>query len=103
MGAYIKEKYADASYMLNFTSFAREDSKGNLVDKPGKFAVENVFHRRNLPYFMIDLRGLSVNTFLKDEFVSNLNQGIDEEKAWTHYIDGIFYIDINQNPTYPEE
>jgi hypothetical protein len=37
---------------------------------------------------------------LKQRFSSVINQGIDEERKWHEFIDGIFYIDINKDPIY---
>lgn len=103
LGAYIKKKYGKSSYMLNFSSYGRYSSEDKVVDKPGKLAVENVFYDTKSPYFFIDLRNLPVNSFLKHDFVSTINQGIDQKRVWSDFIDGIFYIDINKNPTYLEK
>lgn len=103
MGAYIKQKYGEASYMLNFSSYGRYKSDNKVVDKPGKLAIENIFHNTRSPYFLINLKDVPANSFLQRNFVSTINQGIDQERVWSKFIDGIFYIDINRNPTYPEK
>ncbi|UWX58856.1 erythromycin esterase family protein [Chryseobacterium oranimense] len=95
MGAYIRRKYGKASYMIDFSSYAKKNIKGNLMNKPGKLAVENIFHETKTPYFFINLRNIPENSFLKKEFVSTINQGIDQKRIWSRYFDGIFYIDTN--------
>ncbi|MFP3598748.1 erythromycin esterase family protein [Chryseobacterium sp. SIMBA_029] len=104
LGAYLKNKYGKASYMIDFSSYARQNPvNGNTIEKPGKLAVENVFHDTKVPYFFINLRAVPSTSFLKKEFVSTINQGMDEKKQWSSLFDGIFYIDINKNPTYPKK
>ncbi|KFF12915.1 hypothetical protein IW15_09035 [Chryseobacterium soli] len=104
LGTYIKNKYGKASYMIDFSSYARQNPvNGNTIEKPGKFAVENVFHDTKTPYFFINLREIPSTSFLKKGFVSTINQGMDEKKQWSSLFDGIFYIDINKNPTYPKK
>lgn len=103
LGAYIKKKYRKASYMLDFSSYGRQDTPNIISEKPGKFAIENIFHNTQRPYFFIDLRGIPESSLLKKEFVSTLNQGADEKRKWSNLVDGIFYIDINKNPTYPKK
>ncbi|KXH79708.1 erythromycin esterase family protein [Chryseobacterium kwangjuense] len=95
LGAYIRNKYGKASYMIDFSSYAKKNFKGSIGDKPGKFAIENAFHETKTPYFFINLRNIPESSPLKKEFVSTINQGIDQKKTWSHFIDGIFYIDIN--------
>lgn len=99
LGAHIRNKYGKASYMIDFSSFAKKNSKGNIANKPGKFAVENIFHETKTPYFFINLRSIPESSPLKKEFVSTINQGIDQKKTWSHFFDGIFYIDINTEHT----
>lgn len=104
LGTYIKNKYGKASYIIDFSSYARQNPvNDNTIEKPGKFAVENVFHDTKAPYFFINLRAVPSTSFLKKEFVSTINQGMDEKKQWSSLFDGIFYIDINKNPTYPKK
>lgn len=104
LGTYIKNKYGKASYMIDFSSYARQSPiNGNSIEKPGKLAVENIFHSTKVPYFFINLRAVPSTSFLKKEFVSTINQGMDEKKQWSSLFDGIFYIDINKNPTYPKK
>lgn len=103
LGAYIKKKYGKASYMLTFSSYARHDAENKIVDKPGKLAIENDFHNTKSPYFFIDFKKIPANSFLKNHFVSTINQGIDQKRQWSKFTDGIFYIDINKNPSYPEK
>jgi len=103
MGTYIKKKYGKSSYMLNFSSYARYSNGNKIVDKPSKLAVENAFHATGFPYFFINLKSLPQSSFLKHDFVSTINQGIAQKRVWSDFIDGIFYIDINRNPTYLEK
>ncbi|WP_286848062.1 MULTISPECIES: erythromycin esterase family protein [Sphingobacterium] len=100
LGTYLKRKYGAQAYSLDFTSYGRYDKTGRVVDRVGKLAVENVFHATKLPYFFLDLRELSNNSILKQNFSSVINQGIDEDRRWHDFIDGIFYIDINKDPIY---
>ncbi|PWN57967.1 erythromycin esterase family protein [Chryseobacterium viscerum] len=95
LGAYIKSKYGNASYMIDFSSYAKLNTTKNLTDKPGKLAIENTFHAMKTPYFFINLRTIPENSVLKKEFVSTINQGTDQKKVWSHFFDGIFYIDTN--------
>lgn len=95
LGAYIKNKYGKASYMLDFSSYAQKNDKGILINKPGKFAIENVFHDTKTPYFFINLRDIPESSLLKKEFTSTINQGIDQKRIWSRSFDGIFYIDTN--------
>lgn len=95
LGSYIKDRYGKASYMLDFSSYAKLNESKNLTDQPGKLAVENIFHETKTPYFILDLRSVQENSYLKKEFVSTINQGTDQKKIWSHFIDGIFYIDTN--------
>ncbi|MEI2271777.1 erythromycin esterase family protein [Sphingobacterium sp. ML3W] len=102
LGAYIKKKYGHQAYMLDFSSYGKKNDAGQIVGKPGKLAIENLFHQTGVPYFFLDLRGLPDTSLLRRPFVSVINQGIEEERKWTDYIDGIFYIDLNKRPTYLE-
>lgn len=95
LGSYIKDRYGKSSYMLNFSSYAKLSTSKNLTDQPGKLAVENIFHETKKPYFIMDLRNVPTSSYLKKEFVSTINQGADQRKIWSHFIDGIFYIDTN--------
>ncbi|PIF44655.1 erythromycin esterase-like protein [Chryseobacterium sp. 52] len=95
LGAYIKSKYGKASYMIDFSSYAQAGEKGNITDKPGKFAIENIFHDTRTPYFFLNLRNIPENSLLKKEFVSTINQRIDQKRNWSRLFDGIFYIDTN--------
>jgi len=99
LGTYIKKKYGNASYMLNFSSYTKKDHNGNLTNKPGKFAIENILHETKTPYLFINLKDITKKSPLKKEFVSTINQGIDEKRYWSHYLDGIFFIDINTQLT----
>jgi len=100
LGAYIKRRYGNQAYSLDFTSYGRYNKPGRVVDRVGKLAVENVFHAVKSPYFFLDLRELPDNSILKQNFSSVINQGIDENRKWYEFIDGIFYIDINKDPIY---
>ncbi|MDF2475095.1 MAG: hypothetical protein K0S24_578 [Sphingobacterium sp.] len=100
LGAYIKKKFGDQVYCLDFTSYGRYNEVNRIVDKASKLALENVFHATRSPYFFLDLRSLPKNSLLGQHFNSIINQGIDENRKWRDYIDGIFYIDINKNPIY---
>ncbi|WP_436831797.1 erythromycin esterase family protein [Parapedobacter sp. DT-150] len=103
MGTYIKNRYGESAYMLNFSSYARYRDGNKIVDKPSKLAIENAFHATGFPYFFVDLKSLPQGSFLKHDFVSTINQGVAQKRVWSDFIDGIFYIDINRNPTYPEK
>ncbi|CAI8905191.1 erythromycin esterase family protein [Chryseobacterium sp. IT-36CA2] len=95
LGAPIKNKYGKASYMIDFSSYAKYNKTGTLMDKPGKLAIENRFHATKTPYFFINLRNIPQSSVLKKEFVSTINQGVDQKKNWSAFFDGIFYIDTN--------
>ncbi|UKB85084.1 erythromycin esterase family protein [Chryseobacterium sp. MEBOG06] len=95
LGTYIKNKYGKASYMVDFSSYAKLNEVKSLFNKPGKLAIENTFHATKTRYFFIDLRSIPGNSPLKKEFVSTINQGTDQKKVWSRYFDGIFYIDTN--------
>lgn len=95
LGSYIKERYGKTSYMLDFSSYAKLNPSQNLTDKPGKLAVENIFHKMKTPYFIMDLRNIPTSSYLKKEFISTINQGADQNKIWSHFMDGIFFIDTN--------
>ena len=100
LGAYIKRRYGNQAYSLDFTSYGRYNKTGRIVDRVGKRAVENVFHAVKSPYLFLDLRELPDNSIFKQNFSSVINQGIDENRKWHEFIDGIFYIDINKDPIY---
>ncbi|MGE8293254.1 MAG: erythromycin esterase family protein [Sphingobacterium sp.] len=102
LGAYIKKKYGRQAYMIDFSSYGQKNNTGQIEGKPGKLAIENIFHQTGVPYFFLDLRGLPDTVPLGKPFVSVINQGIEEERKWADYIDGIFYIDLNKRPTYLE-
>jgi erythromycin esterase-like protein len=95
LGAYIKSKYGKSSYMVDFSSYSKNNKTGTPMDRPGKLAIENTFHATKTPYFFIDLRSIPESSVLKKEFVSTINQGTDQKKAWSRFFDGIFYIDTN--------
>jgi Erythromycin esterase homolog len=103
LGAYLKKKYDRQAYMLDFSSYGQKNDAGQTVDKPSKLAIENIFHQTGVPYFFLDLRSLPDTALLRRPFVSTINQGMEEERKWTDYIDGIFYIDVNKRPTYFEQ
>lgn len=100
LGAYIKRRYGNQAYSLDFTSYGRYNKTGRVVDRVGKMAVENLFHATKSPYFFLDLRQLPNNSIFKQNFSSVINQGIDENRKWYEFIDDIFYIDINKDPIY---
>lgn len=100
LGAYIKNTYANNAYMIAFSSFGRYNSQNQVADKPSKYAVEHIFHAMEIPYFFLNLTQVPEQSFLKNEFVSTINQGISQKRRWSSYVDGIFYIDVNKNPTY---
>jgi len=95
LGAYIKSKYGKASYMVDFSSYTKYNKTGTPMDKPGKLAIENIFHATKTPYFFINLRSLRESSVLKKEFISTINQGTDQKKVWSRFFEGIFYIDTN--------
>lgn len=99
LGGYIKSKYGKASYMIGFSSYAKYNKTGTLADKPGKLAIENTFHTTKTPYFFINLRNIPQTSVLRKEFVSTINQGVDQKKNWSAFFDGIFYIDTNTSLT----
>lgn len=100
LGAYIKNRYGNQAYSLDFTSYGRYNKTGRVVDRVGNMAIENTFHATKSPYFFLDLRRLPNNSIFKKNFSSVINQGIDENRKWYEFIDGIFYIDINKDPIY---
>ena len=95
LGYYIKKRYGKASYRVDFSSYAKLNDAKSFFNKPGKLAIENTFHAMKTPYFFIDLRSIPENALLKKEFVSTINQGVDQKKKWSQFFDGIFYIDTN--------
>lgn len=99
LGSYIRNKYGTSSYIIDFSSYAQRNETGSISDKPGKFAIENLFHKTKTPYFFLNLRNIPESSFLKKEFVSTINQKIDMKKNWSRSFDGIFYIDINKTLT----
>ncbi|KFF27096.1 erythromycin esterase family protein [Chryseobacterium vrystaatense] len=99
LGSYIRNKYGTSSYIIDFSSYAQRNETGSISDKPGKFAIENIFHKTKTPYFFLNLRNIPESSFLKKEFVSTINQKIDMKKNWSRSFDGIFYIDINKTLT----
>ncbi len=99
LGAYIKSKYGKTSYMIDFSSYTRLNPTKTPADKPGKLAIENIFHATKTPYFFINLRTVPETSVLKKEIVSTINQGVDQKKNWSRFFDGIFYIDTNTSLT----
>ncbi|SFN23198.1 Erythromycin esterase homolog [Chryseobacterium oleae] len=95
LGAYIRNQYGNSAYIMDFSSYAQQNNNGSISDKPGKYAIENVFHRTKTPYFFLNLRNIPESSFLKKEFVSTINQKTDMKKNWSRSFDGIFYIDTN--------
>ncbi|WP_223607121.1 erythromycin esterase family protein [Chryseobacterium sp. OSA05B] len=95
LGAYIRNQYGKTSYIIDFSSYAQKNEGGSISDKPGKFAIENIFHRTKTPYFFLNLRNIPESSFLKKEFVSTINQKMDMKRNWSRSFDGIFYIDTN--------
>lgn len=102
LGSYIKKKYGSKSYMLDFSSFGYKVENA-IAETPGKLSIENRFHDMKIPYFFLDLRSIPNQSFLKKDFNSTINQGFNEKRNWSKTIDGIFYIDINQEPTYQKQ
>lgn len=100
LGTYIKKKYGEQAYILGFSSYGRSDDNGRIVEKPSKLAIENVFHDTNTPYFFLNLQGLPERSKLKQSFVSIMDQQIEEDRKWSNFFDGIYYIDINKQPSY---
>ncbi|MCT2561061.1 erythromycin esterase family protein [Chryseobacterium herbae] len=95
LGSYIRNKYGKSSYIIDFSSYAQRNETGSISDRPGKFAIENIFHKTKTPYFFLNLRNIPESSFLKKEFVSTINQRIDMKRNWSRSFDGIFYIDTN--------
>ncbi|MGV0967300.1 erythromycin esterase family protein [Empedobacter falsenii] len=99
LGQYIKEKYKNQSYAIGFTSYGVYNPLKQITNTPNKYAIENVFHQLNQPYFFLDFRQISSQSILKTEYFSVLDQGMNVKAEWSDFVDGIFYIDVNQVPT----
>ncbi|MDM1546922.1 erythromycin esterase family protein [Empedobacter falsenii] len=99
LGQYIKEKYKNQSYAIGFTSYGVYNPLKQITNTPNKYAIENVFHQLNQPYFFLDFRQISSQSILKTEYFSVLDQGMNVKAKWSDFVDGIFYIDVNQVPT----
>ncbi|HCC92807.1 MAG TPA: hypothetical protein DEQ26_00510, partial [Flavobacteriaceae bacterium] len=99
LGQYIKERYKNQAYAIGFTSYGVYNPLKQITNTPNKYAIENVFHQLNQPYFFLDFRQISSQSILKTEYFSVLDQGMNVKAKWSDFVDGIFYIDVNQVPT----
>ncbi|MDM1298105.1 erythromycin esterase family protein [Empedobacter falsenii] len=99
LGQYIKEKYKNQSYAIGFTSYGVYNPLKQITNTPNKYAIENVFHQLNQPYFFLDFRQIPSQSILKTEYFSVMDQGMNVKAKWSDFVDGIFYIDVNQVPT----
>lgn len=99
LGQYIKEKYKNQSYAIGFTSYGVYNPLKQIINTPNKYAVENAFHQLNQPYFFLDFSQIPNQSALKSEYYSVIDQGMNVKAKWSDFVDGIFYIDVNQEPT----
>lgn len=99
LGQYIKERYKNQSYAIGFTSYGVYNPLMQIANTPNKYAIENAFHQLNQPYFFLDFRQIPSQSILKTEYFSVMDQGMNIKAKWSDFVDGIFYIDVNQLPT----
>lgn len=94
MGKYISDKYKDSLFTIAFTSFAHHNGKGGIKNKASNRSLEYILHQAKEPYLYINMKDIPPHSWMKDQFISVMNQGLNEKADWAQLVDCIFYIDI---------
>lgn len=93
MGEYIKQKYGEQCYSINFTSFSDSNNLSNSEKLYNNKSLEYLLHQLNYPFLYFDFNEIDSTSFLRNEFVMNCNQRLSLNAKWSKITDGIFYID----------
>lgn len=93
MGKRIKDHFGDSMYTITFSSYGRLNSEGSLMNRLGNKSLEYLIHRGNYAYAYIDFDSISPKSFLNEEFISGINQGLDIKARWSKRTDMMIYID----------
>jgi erythromycin esterase len=99
LGKYIHDRYKNQVYSIGFTSYGEFNPLKQIFKTPNKFAVENAYHQLKKPYFFLNFRQIPNQSVLKSEYYSVIDQAINTKAKWSDFVDGIFYIDVNQVST----
>ena len=98
MGEYIKHKYKESCYVMNFTSNYGETiniSNGGAlsINDASNQSIEYLLHDMKHEYSYIDFRDLNIHSPLNDTIsLKCLGHG-NHVANWSTMIDGLFYID----------
>jgi erythromycin esterase-like protein len=92
-GRYLKNHYKDSLYTVVFGSFGRLNSKGTLYKTMGNKSLEYLIHTTGIPYAYIKSEEVAFHSFLKHEFVSGINQGMNMNAQWLSMTDLYIYVD----------
>ncbi len=88
MGAYIKEKYLDRCYSINFTSFSNANNLSRSDKLYNNKSVEYLLHKLNIPYLFFDFNQIDSTSFLRNEIIMNCNQRLSFNAKWCKITDG---------------
>lgn len=93
MGEYIKKKYGERCYSINFTSFSNTENLSNSNKLYSNKSVEYLLNQLNNPYLYFDFNEIDSTSYLQNKFVMNCNQRLSLYAEWSKITDGVFYID----------
>ena len=93
MGEWIKKKYGDKVYSIQFTSYAHARNLSDSEKIYSNKTVEYLLHQLNAPYLYLDFDDTDSSSFLRGEIVMNCNQEMNLHAPWSKVADAVFYID----------
>lgn len=103
MGEYVKKKYGEQCYSINFTSFSNASNLSNSEKLYNNKSVEYLLHQLNSPFLYFDFNEIDSTSFLQNDIVMNCNQRLSLNARWSKITDGVFYIDKMTGLTKLEE
>jgi erythromycin esterase-like protein len=98
-GQYLKAHYKQAMYTVVFSSYRRLNEYGCLSNTMGNKSLEYLLHNMYIPYAYIPTNVIPENSFFKQEFVSGINQGMNQKSDWYSMLDLYIFIDTMQSVT----
>jgi hypothetical protein len=92
-GQYLKNHYKGSLYTVVISSFGRLNAGGGLYRMMGNKSLEYLLHTFEVPYAYIKSEEIGRESFLKDEFISGINHGVNMKADWFSMFDLYIYID----------
>lgn len=93
MGEYIKNRYGERVYSINFTSYSHENYRSDSEKIYNNKSLEYLLHQLKNSYLFLDFNNADKNSFLRKEIIMNCNQRFSLNARWSEISDAVFYID----------